>query len=132
MASLFEGALSQVSVGSGVSMMVDEEQRARLLGGLFENYYADREESVIFDTNRAWTAKLPALMKLFPKSKLIYEFLGEEEFAHDLNSVSYEAPGFDEYLGLDKLHRVEGKIEPRPRETIFPPDLFHKYAQLSF
>ena len=26
---------------------------------------------MIFDTNRAWTAKLPALMRLFPDAKLI-------------------------------------------------------------
>lgn len=51
--------------------MVDQEQRARLLRGLFDGYYADRNEPVIIDTNRAWTAQLPALMQLFPEAKLI-------------------------------------------------------------
>ena len=34
-------------------------------------HYADLEQPVIFDTNRAWTAKLPALMRLFPDAKVI-------------------------------------------------------------
>ncbi len=70
-ASLFEGVVAQVSAGSELSSMVNEEQRARLLKGLFDSYYADRAEAVIFDTNRAWTAKMPALMTLFPEAKLI-------------------------------------------------------------
>ena len=51
--------------------MVDAEQRERLLRGLFDSYYADHPQRVIFDTNRAWTAQLPALMRLFPDAKLI-------------------------------------------------------------
>ena len=70
-ASLFEGILSQVAAGSELSSMVNDEQRAAVLKGLFDSYYKDKEHAVIFDTNRAWTANLPALMRLFPDSKLI-------------------------------------------------------------
>ena len=70
-ASFFDGLISQVSAGTELSSMVNEEQRARLLRGLFESYYADNEAAVIFDTNRAWTAQLPALMRLFPEARLI-------------------------------------------------------------
>ncbi|ODN70129.1 sulfotransferase family protein [Methylobrevis pamukkalensis] len=70
-ATLFEAIISQVSAGSELSTMVDAAQRRRLLRGLFDSYYADNPAEVIFDTNRAWTAKLPALMALFPQSKLI-------------------------------------------------------------
>jgi sulfotransferase len=70
-AGLFEGVISQVSAGSELSTMVDDEQRARILRGLFDSYYADRNEEVIFDTNRAWTANLPALMRLFPEARVI-------------------------------------------------------------
>ena len=70
-ASLFEGVVGQVSAGSELASMVNEEQRERLLRGLFDSYYADRAEPVIFDTNRAWAAKMPALMRLFPEAKLI-------------------------------------------------------------
>ena len=220
-ASLFDTLIAQVSAGSELSAMVDQNQRARLLRGLFDSYYADRKEPVIFDTNRTWTAKLPALMTLFPDArmictvrdvawvmdslerrfrtnafehtrlfnspaerstvytriealananrlvgfpwhalregcysefaerlmlveydllthrpaevmKLIYEFLGEEPFAHDFEHVKYDAPDFDALLGVDGLHRVHAKVEPRPRQTILPPDLFERYSKLAF
>lgn len=70
-ASLFEGIIGQVSAGTELSPMVNAEQRATILRGLFESYYSDRDEDVVFDTNRAWTANLPALMQLFPDTKLI-------------------------------------------------------------
>jgi sulfotransferase len=70
-ASLFEGVLAQVSAGSELSTMVDQAQRARLLRGLFDSYYDGVKQPVIFDTNRAWTSQLPALMTLFPDAKII-------------------------------------------------------------
>ncbi|MEO0960145.1 MAG: sulfotransferase, partial [Pseudomonadota bacterium] len=70
-AGLFEGIIGQVSAGTEMSTMVDQDQRARLLRGLFESFYADRKEAVIFDTNRSWTAQLPALTTLFPDAKVI-------------------------------------------------------------
>lgn len=220
-AGLFDGIISQVSAGSELSSMVSQEQRARFLRGLFDSYYADHEQPVIFDTNRAWTAQLPALTQVFPEAKviclvrdvswimdsmerqfrqnafehtrlfnnpgerstvytrvealaganrlvgypwhalreacysefaeriviveydliahrpaevfkLIYDFLEEEAFDHDFSSVDYDAPQFDAQLGLDGLHRVHKTVEPRPRETVLPPDLFEKYSKLSF
>ena len=220
-AGLFEGVLNQVSAGSEMSTMVNDAQRARILRGLFDSYYADVERPVIFDTSRSWTANLPALMRLFPDAKviclvrdlawimdsmerqfrgnafentrlfnnpgerstvytrveamaganrlvgypwhalreacysdfadrlvlieydlltsrpaevmpLLYQFLDEEPFAHNFENVEYDAPSFDAQLGLDGLHRVHKKVEPRPRKTILPPDLFEKYAQLAF
>ena len=70
-ASLFEGVIAQVSAGSELSTMVNQEQRGRILRGLFDSYYADNQSDIIFDTNRAWTAQLPALMTLFPDAKII-------------------------------------------------------------
>ncbi|MBI2719478.1 MAG: sulfotransferase [Rhizobiales bacterium] len=220
-ASLFEGMIAQVSAGSELAGLVSPEQRTRLLRGLFDNYYADRNEPVIFDTNRAWTAHLPALLKLFPDARmiccvrdvawvmdslerqfranvleytrlfnsaaeratvytrvealaganrlvgfpwhalreacysehagrlmlveydlvchrprdvlaLIYEFLGEASFDHDFSNLHYDAPEFDAALGLGGLHRVHPRVEPRPRQTVLPPDLFERYAKLSF
>ncbi len=220
-ASLFEGVIAQVSAGSELSTMVDQPQRARLLKGLFDSFYTDTPNPVIFDTNRAWTAQLPALMQLYPQAKiiccvrdvawvmdslerqfrnnpfentklfnnpgerstvytrvealananrlvgfpwhalkeacysefatrvllveydllaarpadvfkLIYEFLGETPYAHDFSNVQYDAPAFDAQLGLDGLHRVHPKVEPRARQTILPPDLFERYTKLAF
>jgi sulfotransferase len=70
-ATLFDSLIAQVSAGTEISSMVSVEQRKRLLLGLFDSYYAECGEPVVFDTNRAWTAQLPALMQLFPDSKLI-------------------------------------------------------------
>ena len=51
--------------------MVTDDQRMALVRGIFDSYYKDFPEEVIIDTNRAWTAQLPALMRLFPDAKLI-------------------------------------------------------------
>jgi sulfotransferase len=220
-AALFEGLIAQVSAGSELATMVGREQRASLLRGLFESFYAGVKAEVIFDTSRAWCAQLPALMTLFPGAKviccvrdvawvmdslerqfranafentrlfnnaaerstvytrvealananrlvgfpwhalreacysehaarivlveydlvthrprdvfrLIYEFLGQPWFEHDFSKVEYDAPAFDAQLGLDGLHRVHPKVEPRNRQTILPPDLFQRYAKLAF
>lgn len=220
-ASLFDHIIAQVSAGSELSTMVNEQQRMRILRGLFDSYYADVTQPVIFDTNRAWTAQLPALMRLFPDAriiccvrdvawvmdslerqfrsnafehtrlfnnpaeratvytrvealahanrlvgfawhalreacysefaervllleydllvtrpgevfKLVYEFLGEPLYKHDFAKVEYDAPAFDAQLGLDGLHRVHPQVKPRPRQTVLPPDLFQRYAQLAF
>jgi len=70
-ASLFSGILGQVSVGSEWAAQVGIDKRRALLKGLFDNYYADIDRPVVFDTNRTWTAKLPALLDLFPDCKVI-------------------------------------------------------------
>lgn len=221
LAGLVEGILSQVSAGTEMSTMVSPEQREQLLLGLFDSYYKGHSQEVVFDTSRAWTAKLPLLMKLFPEAKLIclvrnvawimdsmerqfranpfehtrlfqnpadratvysrvesmasagnlvgypwhalreacysefanrlvivdydllvarpndtmkllYNFLGEPLYAHDYESVQFNAPEFDAQLGLDGLHQVHSKVAPRQRETILPPDLFEQYRQRSF
>lgn len=220
-AGFFDGLIAQVSADSELSSTVTQDQRKRFLKGLFESYYGAQPEPVIFDTNRAWTAQLPALMGGVPECqshlpgpecrldhgqhettvpqeylrayaalqhpggrstvytrveamaganrlvgypwhalraacysefadrivivdydlltqrpadvfKLLYEFLGDELFEHDFDAVSYDAPDFDAQLGLDGLHRVRPSVAPRPRETILLPDLFQRYAQLSF
>ena len=220
-ASLFEGVVGQVSAGSELATMVDDTQRARILQGLFDSYYQDRKETVIFDTNRAWTAKMDAVLQLFPEAKficcvrdvawimdsmerqyrqnafentrlfntpgeratvytrlealahanrlvgfpyhalreacwgehadrlviidydilvrrpadvlpLLYDFIGEESFEHDFDAVDYDAPSFDTQLGVSGLHKVHSKVEPRPRKTILPPDLFQRYSGMAF
>src|SRR6056297_1772731 len=220
-ATLFDGMIAQVSAGTELSTSVTQAQRARLLRGLFESYYAEHDTPVIFDTNRAWTANLPALMQVFPEArviclvrnvawimdsmerrfrqnpfehtrlfnsagerssvytrvealagatrlvgypwhalreacysdyadrivlldydilvrrpeevmKLLYEFIGEEPFAHDFSAAEFDAESFDQNLGIDGMHRVHPKVEPRPRDTILPPEIFEKYTKLSF
>lgn len=220
--NLFTTMLQQFSAGSEFGAVLDKSQRQRLSRGLFENYYADQQEKeVIFDTNRLWCAKLPALLDLFPDAKiiacvrnvawvmdslerlyranpyentrlfnddterntvasrvdtlaqrnrlvgfawaalkeayygeqaksllvveydlltqspeqvlrLVYDFIGEPWFEHDFDNVQYDAPEFDQALGVSGLHRVRRKVGVEARRTILPPDLFQQYASLSF
>jgi sulfotransferase len=64
--------------------------------------------------------------------KLIYGWLGEPWFAHDVTSVEYDEPEFDRQLGAPGLHAVGRKVEWKPRPTILPPDVFDKFKPLSF
>ena len=63
---------------------------------------------------------------------LIYQFLEEPEFQHDFNNLNFDAPEFDQALGLSGLHKVQRKVALNSRSTILPPDLFEKYSKLSF
>ena len=70
--SLATGLLAQVSAGSEFSAQVSNEQRKRLLRGLFDSYYADQAgKEVIFDTNRLWCSRLNLVRDLFPDAKVI-------------------------------------------------------------
>ena len=68
---LFRAMLSETSARNEGAVFVDNEIRKRLLMGVFDAYYHEAAAAVIFDTNRGWTTKLPALVELFPDAKLI-------------------------------------------------------------
>lgn len=220
--SLFSGMLNQFSAGSEFGAVISQEQRRCLLRGLFDSYYSDQaDKSVVFDTNRLWCSRLPALRDLFPQSKviacvrnvawvmdslerlyranpfentklfaddserntvysrvetlaqrnrlvgfgwsalkeayygeqadalllvdyellvqapervlrLVYEFLEQPWYPHDFANVEYDAPEFDQALGVSGLHRVRRQVALESRRTILPPDLFEQYSKLSF
>lgn len=220
--ALFSGLLNQFSAGSEFGPVISDEQRQRLLAGLFTSYYADlQDKRVVFDTNRLWCAKMPALMHLFPSAKviacvrnvawvmdsierlyranpyentklfsddaerstvysrvetlaqrnrlvgfawsalkdayygehadslllveydllaqapekvlrLVYEFIGEPWFEHDFEHIEYDAPEFDQALGVRGLHKVRPRVGVERRQTVLPPDLFEQYAKLNF
>ena len=50
----------------------------------------------------------------------------------NFDHVEYDAPEFDQALGLSGLHRVRPKVALAARRTILPPDLFEQYSKLSF
>lgn len=105
-------------------------QRNRLVGfswsAVKEAYYGAQAGSLLVVEYELF-AQAP--MKVL---KLIYEFIGEPWFEHDIEHVSYDAPAFDAALGLAGLHRVRPKVAVEPRRTILPPDLFDQYSKLSF
>lgn len=70
--SLFNAMLRETSQRNEAAVFIDDRLRERLLRAVFEAYYADiHPRQVVFDTNRLWTTKLPALTDLFPKAKVI-------------------------------------------------------------
>ena len=71
LAGLFGALLSNMSARNEYSVFIDDAKRERILRGLFDNFYADCPAEVIFDTNRAWCAWMPAIERLFPESKVI-------------------------------------------------------------
>ncbi|MBB6564341.1 sulfotransferase [Acidovorax soli] len=105
-------------------------QRNRMVGypwtALKEAFYGEHAASLLL-VDYDLLAQAPD--KVLP---LVYQFLGEPAFPHDFGKVHYDAPDFDEALGLHGLHKVRPQVGLERRETILPPDLFEQYSQLSF
>ena len=218
---LFTTMLNAMSVNPENAAALDDAKKARMLKGLFDTYYDDTNRSVVFDTNRMWSAKLWSIAGFFPDAKmiccvrnvawvmdsferairrnpmdvsklfndenerntvyarvetlgqrnrpvgsawsalkeayygehserlllvdyellakqaeqtvgLIYDFLGETHFKHDFDNLNFDAVEFDKAIGTPGLHKVAAKVMFRPRQTILPPDLFERYAGMSF
>ncbi len=64
--------LNTVSAGSEFGPTVSPAQRRSMLRGLLNNYYETvTDKPVVFDTNRGWCARMPALADVFPQAKVI-------------------------------------------------------------
>lgn len=72
LAGMVQAMLGEMSDRSEFSVFITDEQRRRVLRGLFEQYYGDEfAAQVLFDSNRLWCSKLPLLCGLFPGLKMI-------------------------------------------------------------
>lgn len=219
-ANLLNVFLEQVSADSEFYSFFDSDKRKFMCRNIFDGYYHGENKTVVFDTNRIWTARMHQLNELFddykiiccvrnpawimdsferlyrknpfdyskiysPQSRmtvysrceslidmngivgsswtalkeayygdfsnrlllldydvftqhpekairLIYQFLGEEAFEHDIDSVEYCETQFDLSLGVKDLHTVKSRVEFLPRRTILPPELFKKYSEMAF
>ncbi len=220
--SIFNACLTAMGAGNEFALFLNETQKREILMGIFRGYYGDAApESVIFDTNRMWTARLPALRKLLPEARiiccvrnpawildsmevlvrrnaldvsrvfntdaeratvysraealigrnrlvgyslaalkeayyghdaaslllvdynilaarpldtlrLIYQFIDEPWFDHDVENVTYEAEQFDSHMLVPGLHSVSGRVELRERRSLLPPELFRQFSDLTF
>ncbi len=219
--AIYLAMLGAVSRKNEASVFIEEDQKRELLTGVFSNYYhAIGRDKLIFDTNRMWCSKMPALAQHFPKAKVVccvrhipwimdsierlerrniydlsgifgydaggtvytrinrlavsdgmvgyaldalreafyggwadrmilmtyealtrdpansmaklYEFIGEEPFAHDFDNVEYNADEFDATLGSPGLHTVRKKVEFVERRTVLPPELFNRFENDAF
>lgn len=69
--SFYTAMQAQFSAGSEFGTSINTSKRRRLLTGLFDSFYDDCDKPVVFDTNRLWCARLPALTDLYPEAKVI-------------------------------------------------------------
>lgn len=86
--------------------MHQEALVGRAWAGLKEAYYGDQAESLlIVDYDLLCQAPSKVLLS-------IYKFIGEPWFeGHDFDNLEFDAPDFDEALGISGMHRVRPKVE---------------------
>lgn len=105
-------------------------QRNRLVGfawaALKDAYYGEHAKSLLL-IEYDLLAQAPEQVL-----RLVYDFIGEPWYAHHFDRIAYDAPVFDQALGLAGLHKVRPKVQAEARRTVLPPDLFAQYAALSF
>ena len=92
--------------------------------------------------NEAWFGEFANKLILVPYDNLVknpkntinklYQCLGEPEFEHDFDNVSYSEHEFDKHIGLLGLHDVGKKVKFVERNPIIPLDLFDKYSTSKF
>lgn len=124
---LFGGQMGKSNVYNRLELLAKHDQMVGYAwSALREAFYGEHAESLLVLDYELLT-KAPH--KVMP---LIYDFLGETPFEHDFEHVQYDAEEFDAYLGVPGLHHVHSKVEFKARKSIIPPDLFEKYAKLSF
>lgn len=72
MGGAFTTMLGELSGRNEYSVFITDEQRKRMLRGLFDTYYGpEYGAEVVFDTNRGWCSKMRQLKELFPHGKVI-------------------------------------------------------------
>lgn len=124
---LFNDDVERNTVYSRVDTLA---QRNRLVGfawaALKEAFYSEQASSLLI-IEYDLLAQAPEKVL-----RLVYDFIEEPWYPHDFNNIEYDAPEFDEALGLKGLHKVRPKVAMETRHTILPPDLFEQYSQLSF
>ncbi len=70
--SMYMALESAMSRRNETAVFIDDTQRRAVLKGLFDSYYQQTHGGkLVFDTNRAWCTKLPALGQLFPTARVI-------------------------------------------------------------
>ena len=116
--NLFRAMLAETSQRNETAVFIDDDIRKRLLVGVFDAYYAEAApEMVIFDTNRGWTTKLPALAELFPDAKVICCVRNPAMILDSIESLirrnAFELSGIFSYdSGGTVYSRVEGLASP--------------------
>lgn len=70
--TLFKLIHNAMGAGNETALFIDDDKKKALLKAMFDTYYAEQQDkTIIFDTNRAWCSRLPALMQIYPDAKVI-------------------------------------------------------------
>jgi sulfotransferase len=72
-AGMVGALLNTFQARNETSVFLDEARRRAILKATIDAYYADLDGApqVLFDTNRAWCARLPLLRALYPEARVI-------------------------------------------------------------
>lgn len=63
--------IQESSAQGGYKLQCPEQTRKKIISGIFDNYYEDKNAQHVFDTNRGWTLLTPLLKELNPDFKMI-------------------------------------------------------------
>ena len=113
------------------SRMAALARHDRLIGfpwaALKEAYYGPHASNLLL-VDYELLARAPAQVL-----RLVYQFVEEPWFdGHDFENVEFDAPEFDEALGITGMHRIRPKVALEERATVLPPDIFEQYQDMAF
>lgn len=117
-ASLCGGLLPKMSGTAEFAMFFTDEKRRRILRNIFSGYYAEApNDSVIFDTNRAWTGRLSLVDALFPSARVICCVREVNWILDSIERLIRKNPAhvprlFNEKVARTVYGRVESLMEP--------------------
>lgn len=64
--------------------------------------------------------------------RAVYDFIGEPVFGHDFTHIAFNADEFDRKAGTPGLHSIRPHVSAEQRQTVLPPDLFHRFESDAF
>lgn len=70
-AGLVGSLLSDLSGKNEFSTFIDDTKRYRIIQSVFNEFYTDSSAEVVFDTSRAWCAKMALIKTIYPEAKVI-------------------------------------------------------------
>jgi sulfotransferase len=62
----------------------------------------------------------------------LYLELGEAPFQHRFDQVEFDAPTYDEKIGMPGMHKVKKTVSPNQRDSCLPPEIVGKFADCNF
>jgi sulfotransferase len=109
-AGLVTVLLNAMGPQNETAVFLDEQRKIAILKAVVEAYYAEEAgKGVVFDTNRAWCARLPLLRALFPEAKVIC----------CVRSVAWVLDSFERLVRRNALSPSRLFQNPEERQTVY-------------